>query len=132
MFGIIGNVTSIFILSKLQTNNFFDSLLIALTTIDTIFIIFTIVDYSLARGSFFRNIINCTNYRYETLEFSWPWPEGSLVWVYLIPKFTYPLNNMCFCSSVFLTVLIAGERYLAVCHPITYRDMAVYRSIRQR
>ena len=52
VFGIIGNVTSIFILSKLQTNNFFDSLLIALTIIDTIFIIFTIVDYSLARGWF--------------------------------------------------------------------------------
>jgi len=114
LFGIIGNVISIFILSKLQAHNFFDSLLIALTTIDIIFIIFTIVDYSLAR------------------EFSWPWPEDSLVWVYLIPKFTYPLNNMCFCSSVFLTVLIAGERYLAVCHPITYRDMSVSKSRKQR
>ena len=114
LFGIIGNVTSIFILTKLQAHNFFDSLLIALTTIDIIFIIFTIVDYSLAR------------------EFSWPWPEDSLVWVYLIPKFTYPLNNMCFCSSVFLTVLIAGERYLAVCHPIIYRNMTVSTSVRQR
>jgi hypothetical protein len=107
-------VTSIFILTKLQGQNFFDSLLIALTTIDIIFIIFTIVDYTLAR------------------EFSWPWPEDSMVWVYLIPKFTYPLNNMCFCASVFLTVLIAGERYLAVCHPILYRNMAVSTSVRQR
>ena len=50
MFGIIGNVTSIFILSKLAAQSFFDSLLIALTSIDTIFIVFTVIDYSFARG----------------------------------------------------------------------------------
>ena len=64
--------------------------------------------------------------------FNWPWPEDSIVWVYLIPKFTYPLNNMCFCSSVFLTVLIACERYLAVCHPIAYRQMSISSSNKQR
>lgn len=114
VFGIVGNVTSIFILSKIAAQSFFDSLLIALTSIDTIFIFFTVVDYSLARV------------------FTWPWPEDSLVWVYLIPKFTYPLNNICFCSSVFLTVLIACERYLAVCHPIAYRQMSISSSNRQR
>ena len=46
----MGNITSIFVLAKMAGQNFFDSLLIALTTIDTVFIIFTIVDYSLARG----------------------------------------------------------------------------------
>ena len=64
--------------------------------------------------------------------FTWPWPEDSLVWVYLIPKFTYPLNNICFCSSVFLTVMIACERYLAVCHPISYRQMSMSNSNKQR
>ena len=48
LFGIIGNVTSIFILFKLSS--FFDSLLLVLTAIDTIFIILSIVEYSLARG----------------------------------------------------------------------------------
>ena len=50
VFGIVGNVTSIFILSKIAAQSFFDSLLIALTSIDTIFIVFTVIDYSFARG----------------------------------------------------------------------------------
>ena len=54
------------------------------------------------------------------------------MWVYLIPKFIYPLNNISFCLSVFLTVLIAAERYLAVCHPITYRQTTVSRTRSER
>ena len=53
VFGIVGNVTSIFILSKLAAQSFFDSLLLALTSIDTIFIVFTVIDYSFARGNYF-------------------------------------------------------------------------------
>ena len=49
---MIGNITSIFILFKMASTSFFDNLLLALTCIDTIFIIFSVVDYSLARGSF--------------------------------------------------------------------------------
>ena len=47
---MVGNLISIFILSRITGQSFFDSLLIALTTIDTIFIFFTVIDYSLARG----------------------------------------------------------------------------------
>ena len=54
------------------------------------------------------------------------------MWVYLIPKLIYPLNNISFCFSVFLTVLIAAERYLAVCHPITYRQTTVSRTRSER
>ena len=50
LFGILGNITSILVLAKLQTHNLFDSLLIALTIVDIIFIFFTIVDYAMARG----------------------------------------------------------------------------------
>jgi hypothetical protein len=46
--------------------------------------------------------------------FNWPWDDDSVVWVYLIPKFIYPLNNISFCCSVFLTVFIAAERYTNV------------------
>ena len=52
--------------------------------------------------------------------------------MYLIPKFSYPLNNICFCSSVFLTLLIAAERYVAVCHPVTYRQLTASHSKRMR
>ena len=42
--------------------------------------------------------------------FHWPWPLGSPAWVYLLPKFTYPLNNTTYCASVFITVGLAIER----------------------
>jgi hypothetical protein len=55
--------------------------------------------------------------------FFWPWSHESEVWVYLIPKVIYPLNNMTFCCSIYLTVMLAWERYLAVCHPNHYRTV---------
>ena len=55
---MIGNITSIFILFKMASTSFFDNLLLALTFIDTIFIIFSIVDYSLARGRYCFKIQN--------------------------------------------------------------------------
>ena len=60
---------------------------------------------------------------YFILVFFWPWSRDSEVWVYLIPKVIYPLNNMTFCCSIYLTVMLAWERYLAVCHPNHYRTV---------
>ncbi len=42
--------------------------------------------------------------------FHWPWPENDERWIWVVTKLTYPLNNTSFCCSVFLTVVIAGER----------------------
>ena len=47
--GLIGNVFSIVILSKPDMYNAFNQLLIALSTLDSIFIFLAIVDYSLTR-----------------------------------------------------------------------------------
>ncbi|XP_023345153.1 FMRFamide receptor [Eurytemora carolleeae] len=114
IFGIIGNIISVIILSRQSTSSSFNSLLIALEAFDTIFILFTIMDYSLARV------------------FAWPWKHDSVVWLYLIPRFSYPLNNTSYCCSIFVTVAIAWERYLAVCHPNHYRTMTLTYSTKLR
>ena len=48
--GLFGNILSIIVISRIQITTFFDSLFITLCSVDSIFILFTIVDYSLARG----------------------------------------------------------------------------------
>jgi hypothetical protein len=105
--GILGNLIAILVLhlekKTTTSSSSFNRLLAMLATFDTIFILFTLMDYSLARVFF------------------WPWARDSEVWVYLIPKVLYPLNNMTFCCSIYLTVMLAWERYLAVCHPNHYR-----------
>ena len=50
--GLIGNVLSIVILSKPDMYNSFNQLLIGLSTMDSIFIVLAILDYSFARYKF--------------------------------------------------------------------------------
>ncbi len=57
--GLLGNLLTVYVLSRHSMRNSFNHLLIVLSCLDTIFILFTILDYSLARGkssfiSFFR------------------------------------------------------------------------------
>jgi hypothetical protein len=36
------------------------------------------------------------------------WLQHSLVWLYLVPKgWFYPLNNITYCCSIFLSVMLA-------------------------
>ena len=84
LFGIIGNLTSVYVFWKMATQNFFDSLIIALTAFDTIFIIFTIVDYSFARGRYKHKITN------------WPviWPCPKDLNRQLSISSWYPIQNV--------------------------------------
>ena len=66
---MLGNITSIFILFKMVSTSFFDNLLLALTCIDTIFIIFSIVDYSLARGKYYCKYL-IVEYPYNVSNYS--------------------------------------------------------------
>jgi hypothetical protein len=48
--GLLGNLLTVYVLSRHSMRNSFNHLLIVLSCLDTIFILFTILDYSLARG----------------------------------------------------------------------------------
>ena len=47
--------------------------------------------------------------------------SATAVHIYLFPYLLYPGLSFAMTTSVFLTVAIAIERYLAVKHPINYR-----------
>ena len=73
----------------------FNLILAFMTTNDTLFLIFSIIEYSLVE------VFDLTSVTYDK------------IFVY----FLYPIHNMTLVSSVFLHVVLAFERYLAVCHP---------------
>jgi len=104
IFGIIGNVFTMLILSCDEMRNSFNDLLTFLSLFDMMFITITIMDYSLIR------------------EFKWPFDEESSMFALLFPKCLYPINNIIFTTSIFLTIIIAYERYCAVCRPHVYRN----------
>ena len=75
------------------------------------------------------------------LVFQWPFDFNSEWYAILFPKFLYPLNNIIFNCSIFLTIVIAYERWFlniydefflsylyfrfnAVCRPHAYRASA--------
>ena len=55
-----------------------------------------------------------------------------MLYLYLFPWFIYPLNNMSFCASIFITVAMAFERWTAVCRPLHYWDVTTRHSVRRR
>jgi hypothetical protein len=55
-----------------------------------------------------------------------------VLFVYLFPFLIYPLNNISFCASIFTTVALAYERYIAVCRPLHYRDITTRHTVRRR
>merc|ERR1711892_1282838 len=102
--GLIGNLLSILVLSAHEMTNSFNRLLIALAIFDSIFIIFVVLDYSFVRV------------------WSWPFTGDSAMYAYIFPKILYPLNNISLCCSINTTILIAWERFTAVCNPYKYRE----------
>ena len=73
----------------------FNLILAFMTLIDTFYLITSIIEYSLVEA--FR--LTSTTY--------------DRVFVY----FLYPIHNITLVTSVFLHIVMAFERYLAVCHP---------------
>lgn len=93
--GIIGNLVSVFVLTKPCMLSTFNLILAFMTINDTLFLISSIVEYSLVES------FELTSLTYDK------------IFVYLL----YPIHNVTLVSSVFLHVVLAFERYLAVCHP---------------
>ncbi|CAB4067152.1 unnamed protein product [Lepeophtheirus salmonis] len=110
LIGIFGNALSVYILSKPDMYNSFNQLLITLSCLDTGFIFFALLDYSMARA-----------YKWRTS-----------FYILLFPYFVYPFHQISFCASIFVTIALAYERYNAVCHPLHYRNITARYSVRRR
>ena len=92
--------------------NSFNLLLIVLAWFDIFFIIIAVLDYSVARGdviqtlfgvhiynSYFRFTFLWWFHKFQIMHFSvfeWPFDMESKLYVYMFPRFLYPINNIIF------------------------------------
>ena len=98
--GIILNILAICALSASVTaKNNFNQLLISLFVFDSVFLILHVLD------TFVR-----------IFQFS------SRIFVIVFPHFIFPVRTISFTASIYMTVGIAHERYIAVRDPITHRQ----------
>ncbi|XP_040573069.1 FMRFamide receptor [Lepeophtheirus salmonis] len=113
--GIIGNILTIIVLARISLNNVFNQLILALCVTDCFFNVFSLIEYSAKKAFGFIS--------YDT-------PIYKDLW----PKFIYPLHNITFTCSLFITLSVAIERYIAVCHPflIHHRFQNSQRSVKKR
>nr|XP_040563744.1 G-protein coupled receptor daf-37-like [Lepeophtheirus salmonis] len=97
--GIIFNVGSTVILSLKEMRNSFNLLLIALSTFDTLYLV----------GSLSESLGKIIGFHSD-------------IQIILIPLLFYPGRMIMMTTSVFMTIAIAMERYVAVHYPLDYNQ----------
>lgn len=108
--GILGNILSMIILSRPQMRSSINYLLIGLARCDTMLIITSMLLFGVPA------IYPYTGYlRYYYLRLL---PE--------ISRVVYPLAMSAQTASVYLTLTVTLERYVAVCHPLRARALCTY------
>ena len=95
--GLIGNALAAYILSRKEMRNAFNLLLVTLACFDSTYLFGSILE------SFRKQFGMASN-----------------VHIVLFPYFLYPFNQMAITGSIFMTVAIALERYIAVHYPLDY------------
>ena len=102
--GILGNGATAVILMQRHMRNTFNKLLVALAIFDTILLV--------------------TNLAYS---FVWPSKKAFMI---AYPYVLWPMRCFAITSSTFTTVLITSERFMAVCHPLRYKQNRHHRVLK--
>ena len=97
--GIVGNTIASVIISRKEMRNSFNLLLVSLACFDSTYLFGSILE------SFRKTFMMATNLH-----------------IALFPNLLYPLNQMAISASIFMTVAIAWERYIAVHYPLDYNQ----------
>ena len=97
--GILGNIIASLIITRKEMRNSFNLLLVSLACFDSTYLFGSILES-------FRKNFHLTS-------------ETHIV---LFPYLLYPLNQMAISGSIFMTVAIAWERYIAVHYPLDYNQ----------
>ncbi|CAH2004004.1 unnamed protein product [Acanthoscelides obtectus] len=110
LLGLIGNIISMIILSRPQMRSSINYLLIGLARIDTVLIVTSILLFGLP-----------SVYPYSGLFFTYYY----IVFPHIAPL-AYPLAMVSQTASVYLTVTISLERFVAVCFPLKAKSLCTY------
>lgn len=108
--GILGNILSMVILSRPQMRSSINYLLIGLARCDTILIITSMLLFG------FRSIYPYSGYLFYYHYYIYP----------QISKYVFPLSTASHTASIYLTLMVSLERYVAVCHPLRARALCTY------
>lgn len=108
--GILGNVISMIILSRPQMKSSINYLLIGLARCDTVLIVTSILLFGLP--VVYPITDHLFNYYYKVYP--------------LIAPVVYPVAMISQTVSVYLTLTVTLERFVAVCHPLRARSLCTY------
>ena len=98
--GILGNAASIFLLTRKELHSFFNQLLTVLVVYDMVYLLTMVLESLRKLG----------------LE--------SEIHTMLFPYLLYPLNAISMMGSIYMTLAVGMERYIAVYYPIEYSMVA--------
>ncbi|KAJ8960432.1 hypothetical protein NQ318_013715 [Aromia moschata] len=108
--GLLGNIISMIILSRPQMRSSINYLLIGLARIDTVLIVTSMLLFGLPGI-----------YPYCGCLFTYYY----VVYPHIAPA-VYPLATMAQTASVYVTLTVSLERFVAVCHPLRARSLCTY------
>ena len=104
-FGIVSNLVAIPILCNKRLNNIFSKLLICLLMLHTIYIVCVLLT---------EMMWPTWDKDYQGISESW--------FIFVFSYVLHPLRRLMRYSSTFFTTLMARQRFLAIRHPIEYRN----------
>lgn len=108
--GILGNILSMVILSRPQMRSSINYLLIGLARCDTVLIITSMLLFG------FRSIYPYSGYLFYYNYYVYP----------QVARYVFPLATAAQTASIYLTLMVSLERYVAVCHPLHARALCTY------
>merc|ERR1712123_192300 len=108
--GVCANILAISVFFKKSFKSNFNNLLVALAVFDLLFLVVCITES--IRRTFEDPTANSSSFS----------GLATQVHHHLFPYFLYPLHNILLTSSIFMTISISVERYLAIFHPLVYRN----------
>ncbi|EZA48896.1 FMRFamide receptor [Ooceraea biroi] len=110
LFGIIGNTISMIILSRPQMKSSINYLLTGLARCDTALLIISILIYGLPAIYTYTGVL----FHYKFIVY----PK--------IIRYLFPLSCIAQVVTVYLTLTVTLERYIAVCHPLQAKSFCTY------
>ena len=107
--GVLLNLGAVFVLlTRLSNHNNFNHLMVILFVLDSLYLLLSML---------------------TTVQRRFGLKNRTMTIIY--PKFTYPISSISLTLSIFMTVGMAHERYVAIKHPITHRQRMISAKFRR-